>query len=66
MKEKSVNINYVLERDIDLLLIEEMYSNDEFVNLFTEKIDIYDFDLFNISHSVMDNVYGESDIVLYI
>lgn len=66
MKEKSVNINYVLKRDIDLLLIEEMYSNDEFVRLFTEEIDIYDFDLFNISHSVMDNVYGESDIVLYI
>lgn len=57
-------LNYVTERDIDLLIIEEFVVNKNFARLFLDKIDIKDYDVLTVSHSIMHPTLGESDIVI--
>ena len=56
----------ILERDIDLLLMEEWCVNPDFAKFFLKNISSADFDIADRSawHSITDDEYGESDIVL--
>ena len=56
----------VQERDIDLLLMEEWCVNFDFAKFFLKNILSEDFDITDrtAKHSITDNAYGESDIVL--
>lgn len=55
----------VLERDIDLLIINQMI-NGNLLNLFLKKINISEHSINSIEHSNMDNELGESDITIII
>ena len=59
-----INIDTTLERDIDLLIIEEFVANSNFANLFLSKIGISEYTLLEATHSKRDAEFGESDIVL--
>ena len=54
----------VLERDIDLLMINKFITDDNILNLFLEKIGKSDYKVFSIQHSLMDQEDGESDITV--
>jgi hypothetical protein len=56
------NINYISEREIDLLIIEEFANNPTFASVFLEPLNIKIYIIESIDHSVTDIVHGESDI----
>lgn len=57
--------NDVIERDIDLLIIEELAYSKDFCKLFLNKIkNKDDFEIVSLEHSQFVNGYGESDIVV--
>ncbi len=61
----KINLDTVLERDIDLLIIEEFLSSTEFAGIFLQEVSIEKFDsIEKIYHSKRDSDYGESDIVI--
>lgn len=53
----------VLERDIDLLLINKLCNDKNLINLFLNKINKRGYEIYSIQHSAY-NEYGESDIVV--
>jgi hypothetical protein len=55
-------VNYVSEKDIDLLIIEEFAANKGFASLFLEHLNISDYQVESLEHSVTDISNGESDI----
>ncbi len=57
-------IEKVLERDIDLLMINKIMYDENVLNLFLSKINKYDYKVFSVQHSLMDQVNGESDITV--
>ena len=59
-----IKIDTTLERDMDLLIIEEFIANTGFAELFLSKIGIREYILVEAIHSKRDVEYGESDIVL--
>lgn len=60
------NLSYISEKDIDLLIIEELSINETFSNLFFNSIGMGEYRILEVSHSVTHSKYGESDIqVLY-
>lgn len=61
IKSKFANI---LERDMDMLLLEEIISSEEFLQIFLSKIGIADANIFFVEHSKKDNELGESDLTV--
>lgn len=60
-------IDTTLERDIDLLIMEEFASSPEFAKIFLETIGIFDeYTIKKVIHSKTDAEYGESDVVIII
>lgn len=60
----KIKIDTTLERDIDLLILEEFISEPEFAKIFLSAVDIYDdYTVEQAIHSKTDAEYGESDIV---
>ena len=62
----DIVLNYVYERDIDLLVIEEIVSNKEFANIFFSKIGMRDNEVLKAYHSLTHISLGESDITIVI
>lgn len=56
-------VEKVLERDIDLLIINKFLSDKSFANLFLSKIQEVDYNIERIEHSLTDE-NGESDITV--
>ena len=52
----------VLERDVDLMIINQISFNKSFLNLFLDKISKKNYIVESIEHSLMDQEDGESDI----
>lgn len=66
-KQKNVVIlEKVLERDIDLLLMNQLINNNKFLCFLTTKVGIAKCELISIEHSHMDSELGESDIRLIV
>jgi len=61
--ELDIQVNYISEKDMDLLIIEEFISNDKFAKIFLDKLDILDFSVLEAHHSMVDVTYGESDML---
>lgn len=58
--------NYIEEKDIDLLIIEEFANNKDFSNVFLNSIGVFEYEIIEIAHSVSHPRYGETDIqILY-
>lgn len=55
----------VQERDIDLLLLEQLHVADEFVNWLSNKLDLPGATLIGAHHSVQ-TVHGETDVLVYL
>ena len=66
MENGIIHINHISERDIDLLIIEEFISNTEFAGLFLSKVGIFEFEVIEVFHSLVDVNLGESDITIII
>lgn len=62
----NFKIEKVLERDIDLLMINKFINNNEVLNYFLNKIELNDYELIEVEHSHMDTELGESDITLVV
>lgn len=58
----NIRIEKVLERDIDLLIINKIIDNDKLLNLFLNKINKIEYKIVSIEHSQMDKELGETDI----
>ena len=56
----------VLERDIDLLMINKFVTDKNILELFLKKINKQGYKVFNIQHSLMDQEDGESDITVIV
>ena len=56
----------VLERDMDLLFLEELASSVEFLNIFLSKIGLENADIIEVEQSKVDMEYGESDMTLIV
>lgn len=59
---KFLNIS---EKNMDFLIMENLYNNPEFIKLFLDKIAINDYTIYQIEHS-KKGAYGESDITIII
>ena len=62
----DITYSYVAERDIDLLVLEEFLANKDFAKIFLNKVGISNFKIISAYHSLLDPVYGESDITIII
>lgn len=54
----------VLERDMDMLFLEELVSSNEFLDLFLLQIGIEEATVLSAEHSKIDNELGESDLMV--
>ena len=58
-------ISYVSERDIDLMMVQELSSSIQFTSFVLSKVNLSEFKkIIQISHSLMHPTLGESDIVV--
>ena len=57
----NFKIEKVFERDVDLLLSQSFMNDDNFINIFLNKIDCPECKVISVEHSVTD-VDGESDL----
>jgi len=64
--KETLMFECIQERDIDLLLMEEWCVNPDFAEFFLGRIMSVDFDITDRTawHSITDDAYGESDVVL--
>ena len=61
----ETKFSYVSERDIDLLIMQELTNPGLFLLFVLNKVNIKSFnEIYSISHSVMHPTLGESDIVM--
>lgn len=60
----EIKFNNILERDIDLLVINNLYQNKSFVDFFLNQINENSYNVTSIEHSLMDPLLGESDITV--
>ena len=56
----------VLERNMDLLFLEEFVSSPEFLEIFISKINITKAQVLEIEHSKVHYEFGESDMTVII
>ena len=67
MRENNQYIEQISERDIDLLLLEEMHSSQDFVSWIANRLAIQGPVTFDGAwHSLVDTRYGETDLLLRI
>ncbi len=59
-----ININYIAERDIDFLVLQEFFSNRDFSRLFMDRLGITEFEILEVAHSVLDISLGETDMMV--
>ena len=59
----NIEFERVFERDVDLLIMNNFINNREFKNYFLSKINLKDFEVIEVKHSLMDND-GETDIMV--
>ncbi len=59
-------IEKVLERDIDLLMINKFIYDKKVLDLFLNKIDKKDYSIISVQHSLTDQEDGESDITVIV
>ena len=62
----KVTIEKVLERDIDLLIINKLMSDNRLLNFFLKRINKDNYSIISIQHSLMDQDAGESDITVIV
>lgn len=62
----DIKIEKVLERDIDLLVINKIINDRKILNFFVEKVGLSNYELFSVEHSHMDLELGESDITIIV
>ena len=60
----KIHIDTTLERDMDLLIIEEFLADCNFADIFVSKICSNEYTVEDVYHSKRDAEYGESDIVI--
>ena len=60
----NIKFEKVLERDIDLLMINKFINYPELLNYFLSKVNREGYRLISVEHSLMDSELGESDITL--
>ena len=60
----QIHIDTTLERDMDLLIIEEFLADRNFADIFVSKIWSNEYTIEDVYHSKRDAEYGESDIVI--
>lgn len=53
----------ILERDVDFLILDRLYSSQSLLNLFLAEAGLDGYELVDAIHSDMDPLHGESDIV---
>lgn len=56
----------IIERDIDMLILEEFVASQEFANIFLSKIGMSDAKVVAVEHSKTDAELGESDITVIV
>ena len=56
----------VLEKDMDLLFLEEIVSSPDFLNIFTSKANIASARVVKVEHSKFHSEFGESDMTVII
>lgn len=56
----------VLEKDMDLLFLEEIVSSPNFLNIFTSKVNIASARVVKVEHSKVHSEFGESDMTVII
>ena len=61
----NIKIEKVLERDIDLLIINN-FINNKLLKLFLDKLDLKGYKINEIEHSNVDYEQGEPDITVII
>ena len=54
----------VSERDVDLLILEEMSVNRTFIEAFLAEVDVGDLKQWKVFHSVTDSALGETDLLV--
>ena len=60
----SIKFEKILERDVDLMIINQISFNKSFLILFLDKISKKNYIVESIEHSLMDQEDGESDITV--
>lgn len=60
----NIKFEKVLERDIDLLMINKFINYPKLLNYFLSKVNREGYRLISVEHSLMDSELGESDITL--
>ena len=61
----QIKLSYISERDIDLLIIQEISSSKDFLFFLMNKLNINNSgEIISIFHSLMHPTLGESDIVV--
>lgn len=60
----SIKFEKILERDVDLMIINQISFNKSFLSLFLDKISKKNYIVESIEHSLMDQEDGESDITV--
>lgn len=58
----KIRFEKILERDIDLLIINKFINDSKVLDFFLNKIDLNGYKVINLEHSHMDIELGESDI----
>lgn len=58
----NIKLDTIRERDMDILIMREFYSNKAFADLFLKQVGIDNYTILSVDHSVMDAALGESDI----
>lgn len=65
MKNLSLPVESVRERDIDFLLVEEFLSSDSFITFFTQTLNLPHCDeLIGVQRSINDFALGETDVLV--
>ena len=60
----NIIMEKVLERDIDLLMMNKFIYDQNVIDYFLNKIGKKDYKVISIQHSLMDQEAGESDITI--
>lgn len=59
----SVDVKYVSEKDIDLVILEEFISDKTFTDIFVPKTNLNHYSVLEAVHSMVDIIQGESNLV---
>jgi hypothetical protein len=62
----SFSFNYLKERDMDILFLEEIITDVEFLDLFLRKINFSGATYLDAYHSMTDIMLGESDLTIIV